>query len=51
MQERNQVKTMQEYAKELALVAPSEEVEAFKKLYEEGKRIHAVQILRKYKLA
>ena len=50
MEKRPEVKTMQEYSEELSLVAPLQTVQEFKKLLEEDKRIHAIQILRKYKV-
>ena len=48
MEKRCQVKTFEEYVKELVLHAPKEDVEAFKRFWQEGKRIHAIQLLHKY---
>ena len=47
---KTQVKTVEEYARLLAELAPPAVVEKFKQLWHEGNRIHAIQILREYKL-
>ena len=50
MEKRHQTKSMQEYIKELALLAPDKKVEEFKRLWQEGKRIQAIQLLHKYNI-
>ena len=50
MESRSQSKTIEEYVKALTCVASPEEVEKFKKLWNEGKRIHALQMLRQYQI-
>ncbi len=48
MEKREPVKSMEEYAKALAEVAPEEVVQEYVRLFEEGKRIKAIQLLRQY---
>lgn len=50
MRLKTQIKTEEEYACLLAELAPPAVVEKFKQFCNEGKRIHAIQILREYKL-
>lgn len=50
MGKRNEAKSIEEYIKELAEVASASEVETCKKLWQEGKRIQAIQLLHKYNI-
>lgn len=50
MEKRHEVKSIEEYIKELAEIASASEVETCKKLWQEGKRIQAIQLLHKYNI-
>ena len=50
MEKRLEVKSIEEYIKELAEIAPASEVETCKKFWKEGKRIKAIQLLHKYNI-
>lgn len=50
MEKREQLKSMEEYAAKLLLVASPEKAEEFKRLWVGGERVRAIQILRYYKI-
>ena len=50
MEKRHQVKSIEKYIEALAEIASASEVETCKNLWQEGKRIQAIQLLHKYNI-
>jgi len=50
MEERHEVRSIEEYIKKLAEIASASEIENCKKLWQDGKRIQVIQLLHKYNI-